>query len=368
MLRIVGADGTEPARRTAKGTLVALRPQPPGTPWPTDRWPQGDTGGVPLGHLLDEVFDDGGPLGRTYAVVLVHHGRLVAERYGGRLEHFDRPAETIGPDTPLLSWSMAKSMLQAAVGILVGEGRMSLDQPATVPEWSEPGDPRAAITVDHLLAMRDGLRFVEDYVDERVSDVIEMLFGRGQDDVAHYAADRPLATAPGDAFNYSSGTSNVLSGVVAGLVGRGDAYAGWLHDRLFAPIGATTARATTDPAGTWVASSYVYATAQDFARFGLLYLRDGIWDGRRILPGGWVDEARRPRSVDPEDGALYGSHWWVVGDEHGSFECRGYRGQRITVCPALDLVAVRLGKTPYEREDNLDPWRVAVVQAFADAG
>ena len=120
---------------------------------------------------------------------------------------------------------MAKSMLHAVVGLLVGDGRLDLDARADVPEWSGPGDARRAITLRHLLAMRDGLDFTEDYVDDRISDVIAMLFGAGQSDMAHFAADRPLAAAPGQRFNYSSGTSNIISGVVARLLGPGEPYA-----------------------------------------------------------------------------------------------------------------------------------------------
>jgi CubicO group peptidase (beta-lactamase class C family) len=300
-------------------------------------------------------------------VVVVHRGVLVAERYGGTLPHFDRGPEPVARATPLLSWSMAKSMLHAVVGQLVGDGRLHLQRPAGVPEWSAPEDPRGAITLDQLLAMRDGLAFVEDYVDDRVSDVIEMLFGSGTADMAHFAADRPLAAAPGTRFNYSSGTSNIVSGVVARLLGPGEPYRRFLAERLFDPIGATSADPGFDHAGTFVGSSYVYATARDFARFGYLYLRDGTWNGRRVLPAGWVDTARRARSVDPDDGALHSMHWWVVDDGRGTFRAGGYQGQSITVVPTLDLVVVRLGRTDVEHYPDLLTWRAAMVAAFDGA-
>ena len=118
---------------------------------------------------------------------MVHGGRVVAERYQGALEHLDRPPTPVTAATPLLSWSMAKSMLQAVVGLLVGDAKVDLDAPAAVPEWADPDDPRHAITLRQLLAMRDGLAFVEDYVDDRVSDVMHMLFGERQPDMAHFA-------------------------------------------------------------------------------------------------------------------------------------------------------------------------------------
>ena len=346
--------------------LIPLPRQPRGVPWPPSEWPHaGIPPEVALDPLLDQVCDDAGPLGTTYAVVVIHRGRLIAERYQGELPHFDRPPEPVTVESRLLSWSMAKSMLHAVVGLLVTDGRLDLDAPAHVPEWSDPRDARHAITLRHLLAMRDGLDFVEDYVDDRTSDVIAMLFGDGQADMAHFAADRPLAAAPDARFNYSSGTSNIISAVVARQLGPGAPYEAFLHERLFGPIGMASARPEFDGAGTWVAASYVRATARDFARFGLLYLRDGVWDGTRLLPEGWVDYGRTIQSVDPEDGP-YGAHWWgVAGDTLGTFRASGYEGQSITICPALDLIVVRLGQTPTEHDPDLEAWRADVVEAFS---
>jgi len=347
--------------------LVALPSQPAGVDWPTEEWPAGKLPPtVDLTPLLDEVCDNDGPLAETFAVLVVHRGRIVAERYQGALEHFDGPPTPVTSETPLLSWSMAKSVLHAGVGLLVGAGRLDLDAPAPVPEWADPGDHRHAITLRQLLAMRDGLDFAEEYVDGNVSDTIEMLFGDGQSDMAHFAAERPLAAPPGTRFNYSSGTSNIISGIVARTVGPGESYARFLHSRLFGPLGMTSADPEFDEAGTWVASSALRASARDYARFGLLYLRDGMWDGLRLLPSGWVDDARTWVSEDPDDASPYGAHWWgVAGDTLGTFRASGFEGQSITLCPSLDLMVVRLGKTPHEREPNLIPWRIAMVQAFA---
>ncbi len=345
---------------------VALPVQPVGTPWPTEEWPRGDVPpGVSLAPLLDELFDDAGPLSTTHAAVVVHRGRLVAERYAGELERWDGPSEQIGPETRLLSWSMAKSMLHAVVGPLVGDGHLMVDAPAPVPAWQGAGDPRGAITLEDMLEMRDGLDFIEEYIIGSRSDVIDMLFGSGQEDMAAFTEAKPLAVPPGSRFRYSSGTSMVISAIVARSVGGGDRYRSYLERTLFEPIGMRSARPGFDAAGTWVASSTVHATARDFARFGYLYLRDGIWDGRRLLPEGWVDHGRLPRSVDPKDGDLYGAHWWVVGDEFGSFRASGYEGQSILVSPGLDLVVVRLGKTPTERKPLLHRWRRRVIEAFA---
>jgi CubicO group peptidase (beta-lactamase class C family) len=345
--------------------LVPLPAQPGSVPWPAATWPTGEPpGDVDLDGLMAEAFDPEGVLRQTYAVVVIHRGRLVFERYDGLLPQWDKPGKPVTPSTPLLSWSMAKSMLHAVVGMLVSDGRLSLDAPAAVPQWRRAGDPRGSITLQHLLDMRDGLAFVEEYVDPDTSDVMAMLFGDGQADMAAFAADRPLAADPGTRFNYSSGTSLVISGIVARLLGPGDPYRRYLDDRLFAPIGMTSATATFDDAGTWVAASYAYATARDYARFGLLYLRDGMWGDRRVLPAGWVDHGRRPRSVDPDDGDLYGSHWWTRPGPYGTFWAAGHDGQFVDVCPGLDLVLVRLGRTETERSPELKRWRTAVIGAF----
>jgi CubicO group peptidase (beta-lactamase class C family) len=315
------------------------------------------------------MFDPNGALTRAFAVVVVHRGRLVAERYADVLEHFDKPNEPITAETPLLSWSMAKSMLDALVGMLIDEDRLELHAPADVPMWRGDDDTRRHITLDHLMAMRDGLDFIEDYVDAGRSDVIEMLFGRGKDDVARFAADRPLAATPGERFNYSSGTTNIISSIVARQVGPGQPYEEFLQSRLFDAIGMRSAHATFDAAGTFIASSFVYCTARDFARFGTLYLRDGVWEGQRLLPEGWVDDARRHRSTDEESGNGYGSQWWV--DQHdtefGTFWANGYEGQSIMVVPGLDLIVVRLGKTEAARGPLLRQWRRDVRAVFAGA-
>jgi CubicO group peptidase (beta-lactamase class C family) len=348
--------------------LPPLPTQPAGVPFPTQAWPTGEVpDGVALGPLLDEVMDPEGPMARTRAVAVVHRGRLVAERYGDRTDVWGEvTGEPVTADTPLISWSMAKSMLHAVVGMLVGEGRLSLDAPAGVPEWGA-GDPRSEITLEQLLTMRDGLDFVEDYDDAGISHVIEMLFGAGAADTAGFTAARPLAHEPGTVFNYSSGTSNVVSGIVRRTLGGEAAYRSFLRNRLFGPLGMSSADPRFDDAGTWIASSYVWATAQDMARFGLLYMRDGVWDGERLLPEGWVDHGRRPRSVDPEEDRLYGAHWWATGDDLGTFWANGYEGQSIMICPALDLIAVRLGKTDKARYPALARWRAEVADAFRSA-
>ena len=362
-------DHTWPASESPDD-LTPLPAQPEEVPWPTDRWPEGDVAAAAaegLAVLVEDAFAVDGPLAQTSAVVIVHRGRLVFERYAGTRPEWEGPDTPVGADVTFVSWSMAKSVLHAAVGICLRDGLLRVDEPPAVPAWSAPEDPRSRITLDQLLCMRDGLSFLEDYVDGEASSVLAMLFGEANDDVAAYAESRPALHPRGEVFNYSSGTSNIISAVLRRrLGGRGD-YERLLRSEIAEPIGMASAEFRFDEAGTWIGSSYVYATARDFARFGLLYLRDGVWDGTRILPEGWVDHGRRARSYDAEDDRWHGAHWWCDRDGWGTFRASGYEGQSITVTPALDLVVVRLGKTTAEHSPDLRRWRKAVVVAFANA-
>lgn len=332
----------------APPALLPLPPQPPGVPWPTDGWPAGapdaDVDAARVDAVAGAAFAPGAAAshGETHALLAVHRGRLVLERY----------APGKGPDDTFPSWSVAKSVLHAVTGPLVADGRLALHAPAPVAAWRGAGDPRGAITLEHLLRMVDGLDFVELYEPEGRSDVVDMLFRAGRDDVAAYATARPLAHPPGTYWSYSSGTSNIVAAIVGAAVGGGRAgMEAHLREALFARIGMRSARPRFDAAGTFIGSSFVFATARDFARFGLLYLRDGVWDGLRVLPPGWVDHARTPT---PASFGRYGAHWWLALDGTGIFTANGFQGQYVVVDPARDLVLVRLGASSPEQ-------RVAVV-------
>jgi CubicO group peptidase (beta-lactamase class C family) len=235
------------------------------------------------------------------------------------------------------------------------DGELSLDDHVV--------DEHPDITVDHLLHMASGLEFLEDYVDAEHSDVVAMLYRHGTVDMARFAAGKPRLHPPGTVVSYASGTSNILSGAVARIVGSGDAYLRFLRERLFAPLGMHHAVPKLDGAGTWVASSWCYDTAEDFARFGRLYLHDGVWDGTRLLPEGWVDHARSrlPGSVGEETA---GAHWWLQPGPPGSLSAHGYDGQRTVVVPSLDLVVVRLGATPLTSEGVVDGFLSDLIGAF----
>jgi len=342
-------------------SLPALPQQPAGVAWPTTVWPTGDLSAgvakVKLAKLLADAFLTPSPetLGETHALVIIQGGQLILERY----------ADGYGPDAAYPSWSMAKSMTQALTGMLVLDAKLDIHAPADAPEWRAPGDPRGRLTLDLLLRMSSGLTFVEDYDPDLPSDVIAMLFGEGQDDVAHFAADKPLAHEPGSFWYYSSGTTNIVSRCLSRAIDAyGSDFEAFMRTRLFEPLGMTSATPKFDAAGTFIGSSFCFCTARDFARFGLLYLRDGVWEGRRLLPEGWVDYARTPtaRQAGVED-LPYGAHWWMDIAGPGSFSANGYDGQYTVVVPDLDLIVVRHGKSEAVK-DNVRAWLKAVVACF----
>lgn len=283
-----------------------------------------------LEGVIDRAFAEPDPqrLRRTRAIVVVHKGHVVAERY----------ATGFTATTPVLGWSMAKSVMNALVGILVKNGRLSLDRPVAIPEWQGTGDPRREITLDHLLRMSSGLRFDEGMTSP-LTDVTYMLLDTG--DASGFAMAKALDVAPGVRWQYSSGTTNIIARVLRNVFNDDRAYYAFPRRALFDRLGMTNAVIETDAAGTFIGSSFMYATARDWARLGILYLQDGIWHGERILPEGWVAYSRSPTS---QSAGRYGAHFWVEGD---MFQAAGHEGQFVTIVPSRDTVIVRLGLTRY---------------------
>lgn len=341
-------------------SLVLLPKHPQSVTWPTHEWEQGEldpkVDADALHRVLDWAFAEPQPLelDRTHATVVIHRGQLVAERY----------AENASAEHTYDSWSMAKSITSALVGILVREGRLDIHTPTGIPEWQiDENDPRRSITWDHLLRMVDGLRWREEYINAEKSDVIEMIHGRGQADMAAFAASMPADELPGQRWQYGSGASNLLARKVGQIVGGGrNGMLDFMRKELFDVIGMRSANPIFDPADTFIGSSYCYATARDFARFGYLYLRNGVWDGQQILPDGWVDYTRTP--TPQADQLCYGAHFWLYPGSLGTFACIGIRGQRTLIVPKLDLVIVRLGETPDNQEEHVNSFTKGVVDAF----
>lgn len=306
-------------------------------------------------QILDEMFSRPTEQGVSLALVARRGGEVIAERFGVQAATEFEPDTPITADSTLLSWSMAKSITHAAIGVLVADGLIDVEAPAPVRQWV--GTAKGAITTLQLLEMRSGLRFEEDYVDDATSNCIEMLFGGTDPSFAHYAAAQPVVAAPGEVFNYSSGTTNILCRIIGDVVTgspggepaeRRAAVEEFLSTRLFDPAGMSSAVAKFDDAGDFVGSSFVYATADDFARFGELYLHDGVAGagaGDRVLPVGWADHARQWSAHDDDSGMEYGRHWWMWSAFPGSLVASGYEGQVILVLPDHDLVLAHLGKT-----------------------
>lgn len=301
----------------------------------------------------------------TRAIVVVQHGVIVAERYA---PGFDR-------STRLLGWSATKSIGATLVGQLVDDGVLRLDAPAPVPEWQGAGDPRAAITLRQLLNMASGLTFKEDY--EPGSDALTMLFEAT--DMGAYAASRPLAHEPGATWSYSSGTSNIISGIVFRATGGTlEGVTNFARKRLFEPAGMRSALIEPDEAGVLVGSSYAYATARDWARFGQLYLDQGAAGGKQVVSRGWVDFVQTPTSAARRP--LYGGQFWLNrGDDTGArkrmfaglptdtFMALGHNEQIIAVIPSLDAVVVRMGWTPEGTEFDTNKYFSAIVATLKPA-
>jgi len=344
---------------TYASKLPPLPSQPDGTPWPTEAWPVGDLPDTldrpAFEALIARGFADKDQFGNTHAFLAVQGGKIIAE-------HYD---DAHGPDDTYHSWSMAKSMTHALCGLAIADGAMTLDAPVQVPEWETPDDPRAAITLEQLLRMVSGLEFTEEYQDAGISHTIEMLFGAGKDDVAHYAATKPLEHEPGTFWSYSSGTTNIICRLLAqALEVDREGFEAFLRNRLLNPIGMRSALPKFDASGTFLGSSFCFCTARDFARFGLLYLRGGVWNGQQVLASEWVDHARTPTLVVPADEPMgYGAHWWLNMAGPGSFSANGFNGQYVVLVPQKDLILVRHGVSEAYK-DNVRDWLAEVVACF----
>ncbi len=287
---------------------------------------------------LSALFDDSAlahPI-VTRGALVIQDGVIVAEQY----------APGFTKDTPQQSWSMAKSFTSALTGHLVEQGLLSLDDTHLSPEWIHEGDVRAQISLDDLLKMSSGLGVNEDYSDPN-SDSVQMLFNSR--DTARAALSEPYESAPGTVFEYSSATTNFISGLIRRRMGDDDAYHALPRKILFDPLGMSSAIFEVDPTGNFIGSSYIYATPRDFARFGQLYLQGGIWEGKRLLPESWVDYSHAPA---PASGGKYGAQWWI--NESGDrlpdlpkdvFYMSGNDGQFVIVIPEKNAIIVRMGLT-----------------------
>lgn len=303
-------------------------------------WPMGDlvSDSIPsgvnrdkLGDALNQAFLDTIPFKGTFAVTVVYKGQIIAEKY----------RQDMKPSTKFLSWSMAKSFTNALVGILVKEGKLDINKPVKLTEWQN--NERRNITISNLMHMNSGLEWNEDYGNN--SDVNIMLHKKG--DMALYTLEKPLVVKPDSIWSYSSGSTNIVSKIIRNTIGNDAEYYSFPGRVLFNRIGMRSAVWEIDASGTFVGSSYIYATMRDYARFGLLYLNNGKWLNEQILPEGWVEYTR---SEAKGSNGQYGAFFWLNKSAIEYPEvpldmycCRGHNGQYIYIIPSKKLVVVRTG-------------------------
>jgi CubicO group peptidase (beta-lactamase class C family) len=318
-----------------------------------------------LARAADELFTLDG-LGETRALLVYHDGKLAVERY----------APGYDENTRFVSWSMAKTVTAVLIGMLVADGQLRLDAPAPVERWQRTGDPRAEITLRHLLQMRAGLEHTEAGDPPYESGEVRMLFLDGRDDMADYATAQPLEAEPGERFEYSSNTTVILADIAARALTdsedpevRRKAVADYLDARLFSPLGMTSVVPEFDRSGTLIGGSLIHATARDWAKFGEMLRNKGAHRGEQLVPRAWVEEMIEPSPASPH----YGLQTWLnrplsEGEEHPLFPNRaphsafsliGHMGQYVFVSPTQKLTVVRLGHS--NREE-----RIAMLQQLAD--
>lgn len=320
-----------------------------------------------LREAIDPLFEP--ELGETRAVIVMRGGRIVAERY----------APGFGPQSRLHSWSIAKTVTGLLVGILVSDGRLALDDPAPVPAWHQPGDPRAQITLRQLLQMRSGLQHREYWISREPGDLVDMMVGEGARDQAAFARSKPLVHQPGSSFVYSTATSMILSGIVTdqiagpaqGLQARRDATARFLAARFTGPLGLTGFVPEYDEAGTFEGGAMMHMTARDYARVGELIRLRGKAGERRLVSDKWFDVMLAPSPANP----AYGAHIWTnrASDQSALFPGQalpsvvgavGHRGQYMLVSPQQGVTIVRLGVTRDEQMGALANAMARLVRRF----
>jgi CubicO group peptidase (beta-lactamase class C family) len=325
------ADGDESFVRSMSTTVIPLPLDPHQVYWPMGDKKRDTILSKVDEQMLDKAMDEALAQGRTRGVLVAIDTLMYYEKY----------AEGFSNETRILGWSITKSITNALLGILVKEGKLKVNQSAPIDEWKN--DERSKITLRSLLTLTSGLQWLEDYGD--ISEATIMLYQKGN--VGEYALSVPAIYPPDSVWYYSSGSSNILSLIIRRCFTNNQDYWDFPREKLFNRIGMRSAILETDASGTFVGSSYIQATARDYARFGLLYLNDGIWQGDTILPQGWVDFTR---TEAPGSKGEYGAQFWLNQGLHelpdcpkDIYFCDGFNGQRIYIIPSKRMVIVRLG-------------------------
>jgi CubicO group peptidase (beta-lactamase class C family) len=289
-------------------------------------------------QIATALVDKGAYGGHAFSFLVLYKGIPVVEKYN----------LGINENTRLLSWSMAKSFTSALAGIMQVDGKWDINVPAAIEAWQ--GDERKNITINNLLQMQSGLEWNEDYGNR--SDVTVMLHDKA--DFARFAYEKPLKYDPATFWYYSSGTTNIVNHLMREAIGNDNEYYQFAANRLFNKIGMPDAVFEVDASGTQVGSSYIYATTRDYARFAMLYMNDGVFNGERILPEGWVDYSR---TIVPNTKGAYGAGFWLnyMNDLPSApsniYRCQGHNGQRIFIFPDQEMAIVVLGYSPKKTND-----------------
>ncbi len=350
--------------------VLSNLPDPSVQPWPTGDLdahaalpPEADV--EAFNATLDWAMNDAGQ--NTRALVVVYQGKIIAERY----------APGFTGHTPQISWSQGKSITAALVGVLVQHGELELDQPAPVPEWhQDPADPRREITVGDLLHMSSGLDFKNYGVSDSLSYTKEnehFVIYFDAVNIFEHAINQPLDIPPNSQFRYRNSDPLTLGRIVRQTVeARGEDYLTFPQRALFDRIGMRNVVLETDTYGNFIMTGYDFASAHDWARFGLLHLWDGVWEGERILPEGWVEFVSTPTPTDPRK--RYGGLFWLNAGgalpdvPRDAFWAAGFMGQNTVVIPSLDMVVVRLGPSPGGSNGYLNRVIGGVMKALAGRG
>jgi CubicO group peptidase (beta-lactamase class C family) len=326
-----------------------------------------------LEDTIQPLFDDADK-GETRAVIVMHKGKIVAEHYGA----------DYGIETRFISWSMAKSVTSVLLGLMVADGRLTLDEPAPVPEWQSPGDPRGKITLRHLIHMESGLQHKEgadDVTPIYEADTTRLLFLDGRDNVARYAEGHPMEATLGTQYEYSTPTTHIINDIMTRSLTdsqdpnvRRDAMLEYIKGRLFDPLGMGSGFAEFDRSGTMLGGSMIHANARDWAKFGEFLRNNGSVRSAQLLPTSWIQFMRTSSPNDP----AYGGHIWLnkrrpAGRDSVLFPDKapsdvyaalGHLGQMIIVSPQHKLTIVRLGKTQDSKMGPVDDQLAKIIALF----
>ena len=324
-----------------------------------------------LARRVDALFSQE-PTAETRAVIVLHNGQIVAERY----------APAYHQNTRFISWSMAKSVTGVMIGMLVADGRLRLDEGVPIPAWQRSGDPRGEITLRQLLQMHSGLKHDEEADPPYAADTVRMLFLDGRDNMAGYAEAQPLEAEPGAKWEYSSATTVILADLAARALTastdpaqRAHAVGDYLRTRLFEPLGMTSMVPEYDLAGTLIGGSLIHGSARDWSRFGEFLRHQGAVKGAQLVPVAWLDFMTTSSPHNPG----YGAQLWLNRAPPGEaamwpglggsvFSMNGHLGQFVVVSRLNGVTVVRLGKT---NEGQHEPVRRAIsriIQLFPKEG